>query len=202
MTDDRATKGLAGAGQALGIAGSATMAIPFLGPVLGGLGALFGVGAKVRAKKQAEREEEERQREAMKEKLAAEMAANAPKFDLGHRPSGGSMLGSVFGNMGSGVGTFGAKTNTASEFSVMGAMQNNTQLQKPTAEPLDTQQQKPESPNMGTPQQQPQQQQDLPQQQNATPQMGSGNQQAQSPLGSELSSILTGLGSGGGGFYG
>jgi len=83
----------------------------------------------------------------------------------------------------------------------MGAMQNNTQLQKPTPEPVDSQQQKPERPNMGTPQQ-PQQQQDLPQQQNATPQMGSGNQQAQSPLGSELSSIFTGLGSGGGGFYG
>lgn len=199
MTDDRAAKGLSGTGQALGALGSATSAIPILGGVLSGLGALFGAGGGIRAKKEAERLEEERQLEARKAKLAAEFSASLPSVDLGVRPSGGSNLGSVFGNMGSGVGTFGAQTNAASEFSVMGAMQNNTQLQKSTPEPVDSQQEKPERPNMGTPQQP---QQDLPQQQNATPQMGSKNQQAQSPLGSELSSIFTGLGSGGGGFYG
>ena len=201
MTEDRTAKGLSGAGQALGIAGAATSAIPILGGVLSGLGSLFGIGGGIRAKKEAERQEEERQREAMKEKLATEFQSQLPTVDLGQRPTGGSKLGSVFGNMGSGVGTFGAKTNAASEFSVMGAMQNNMQLQKPTAQPLDIPQETPERPNMGTPQQA-QPQQDLPQQQNATPKMGASNQQAQSPLGSELSNILTGLGSGGGGFYG
>ena len=186
------------AAKGIGIAAGAVNAIPIFGQIASAiLGATSGAMRAGAAAKEARAQEEEL-RKKREEELVDSLSTSSGSGGT-NRATRSSNLGSVFGNQGTGVGTIGGQS---SGFSVMGAMNNNLQLQKPTAEPLDNQKQNPERPNMGTPQQPGQQQQDLPQQQNATPQMGSGGQQGQEPLGSELSSIFTGLGSGGGGFYG
>jgi len=184
------------AGEGLNTVAGAVGQIPVFGQILGGIikgiGTGLGAGAKRKEIEEAERQRREAERNTVESFSTSPFTAAGPER-LG---GSGSQIGSTFGNMGSGVATFGRRTNNAAQFSVLGAIQNNQQAQQPSRGP--------EGQKTAGSAQQPQQTQDLPPQSNATPQLSSGGEQGQGqgPLGEEISSILSGLRPGGGGFYG
>jgi hypothetical protein len=182
------------ASKGLGTAAAGVQAIPIFGQILGGIlgGVSAGLGAGAAAK--AKKEQEERERLAREEAAMGQLGGPSASGRHADRPGGGgSAIGSVFGQMGTGVSTL--RGTNAPPFSALSAISVQNMFAQPQQKPEDTG--TAGQPKTAYPQDQGLQETQQPQRATAHPQ----ESQDGALMGAELANVFAGLRPGGGGFF-